>query len=124
MAEAWARNLHGDKYNFYSAGTKKQGLNQRAVAVMKEVGIDMSSHSSKTTEELSTSHMDYVFTVCSEAHENCPYFSGEKIIHIGFDDPPRLTKDMKDEKEIFSVYRRVRDEIKSTIANLQNYMEI
>jgi arsenate reductase len=123
MAEGWGKSLHGDNYNFYSAGTKKHGLNERAITVMGEVGVDISKHESNITDELSESHMDYVFTVCSDAHENCPYFAGGKIIHIGFDDPPRLTKEMMDEEEILDVYRRVRDEIKEVVANLESYME-
>jgi len=67
--------------------------------------------------------MDFVFTVCSDAHENCPFFPGGKIIHVGFDDPPRLTKGMTDEKEILSVYRRVRDEIKNVVLDIEDYMQ-
>lgn len=123
MAEAWAKNLKGDKFCFYSAGTKKHGMNQRAIAVMNELGIDMSEHYSKITEELPNIHMDYVITVCSDANENCPFFAGGKIIHIGFDDPPRLTANMNDEESILEVYRRVRDEIKVMILNLESYLE-
>ncbi|WP_412462912.1 arsenate reductase ArsC [Halobacteriovorax sp. RT-2-6] len=118
MAEGWGKALKGDKFNFYSAGTKKHGLNPYAVAVMKEVGVDISNHESNTTDEIEAK-MDIVITVCSDANENCPYFPGGKIIHIGFDDPPRLTKDFSDEEEILQVYRRVRDEIKSMIINLE-----
>lgn len=123
MAEAWAKNLKGDKFHFYSAGTKKHGMNNRAIVVMKESGIDMSEHYSKTTEELPECHIDYVITVCSDANENCPYFPGGKIIHIGFDDPPRLTVNMNDDESILNVYRRVRDEIKEMIVNLESYLE-
>jgi arsenate reductase len=123
IAEGWARHLLGDKYRFFSAGTKKHGLNQRAVKVMKEAGVDISMHESNTTDELPESHMDFVFTVCSDAHENCPYFPGGKTIHIGFDDPPRLTSEMDDEEVILDVYRRVRDEIKETVQQLESYME-
>lgn len=118
MAEGWGKALKGDKYNFYSAGTKKHGLNPYAIKVMKEVGVDISTHTSNTTDELDAK-MDIVITVCSDANENCPYFPGGKIIHIGFDDPPRLTKDFNDEEEILTVYRRVRDEIKTMITNLE-----
>ena len=123
MAEGWGKSLLGDKFNFYSAGTKKHGLNERAIKVMAEAGIDISYHESNTPDELPESHMDFVFTVCSDAHENCPYFPGGKIIHIGFDDPPRLTKDFNDEEEVLSVYRRVRDEIRDVVENLETYME-
>ena len=118
MAEGWGKALKGDKYNFYSAGTKKHGLNPYAIKVMKEVGVDITTHTSNTTDELDAK-MDIVITVCSDANENCPYFPGGKIIHIGFDDPPRLTKVLNDEEEILNVYRRVRDEIKTMITNLE-----
>lgn len=123
MAEGWGKALKSDSFNFYSAGTKKHGLNPNAVKVMKEAGVDISSHESNTTDELPEVTMDFVFTVCSDAHENCPFFPGGKIIHVVFDDPPRLTKEMNDEEEILSVYRRVRDEIKEVVTNIEEYME-
>ncbi len=123
MAEGWGKSLKGDKFNFYSAGTKKHGLNPRAVQVMKEAGVDISGHESNTTDELPGVTMDFVFTVCSDAHENCPYFPGGKIIHTGFDDPPRLTKEMTDENEVLSVYRRVRDEIKNMVLEIEKYTD-
>jgi arsenate reductase len=125
MAEAWAKDiLDSAKYTIYSAGTKKHGMNEYAVKVMREVSIDMSGHYSKTTDELPDSKMDFVFTVCSDAHENCPLFPGGKTIHTGFDDPPRLTLGLTDEEEILSVYRRVRDEIKETVLNLESLIGI
>ncbi len=122
MAEGWAKKFHGDKFNIYSAGTKKHGMNPYAMKVMEEVGVDMIHHYSKTTDELPDEKMDYIFTVCSDAHENCPFFPGGKTIHTGFDDPPRLTKEMSEEDDILKVYRRVRDEIKATIINLEKYL--
>lgn len=122
MAEGWGKALKGDFFNFYSAGTKKHGLNSNAVKVMQEADVDISNHQSNTTDELLDVKMDFVFTVCSDAHDNCPFFPGGKIIHIGFDDPPRLTKDMTDEEEILEVYRRVRDEIKDMVKNIEGYM--
>lgn len=122
MAEGWGKFLKGDSHQFYSAGTKKHGLNPRAIQVMKEVGVDIGGHESNTTDELPPVKMDIVFTVCSDAHENCPYYPGGKVIHVGFDDPPRLTKDLSDEEEVLKVYRRVRDEIKAMILNLENYL--
>tara|TARA_R110000868_G_scaffold104087_6_gene286287 strand:+ start:4007 stop:4375 length:369 start_codon:yes stop_codon:yes gene_type:complete len=110
MAEGWCRALFKDTIEAYSAGTKKHGMNERAVKVMNEVGINLSNHSSKTIEELPTKEFDLVITVCSDAHETCPYFPG-KVLHFGFDDPPRLTKNLNDEEEVLKIYRRVRDEI-------------
>lgn len=118
MGEGFCRHYWGNQFNVYSAGTKKHGMNERAVKVMKEIGIDISSHYSKTTDELPQIVFDYVITVCDSAKENCPYFPGGKIIHIGFQDPPALTKNMSDEEEILNVYRRVRDEIEDAIKSL------
>jgi arsenate reductase len=123
MAEGWGKSLKGDQFNFYSAGTKKHGLNPNAIKVMAEAGVDISGHESNITSELPDITMDYVFTVCSDAHENCPIFPGGKIIHVGFDDPPRLTSDLEDTEEILSVYRRVRDEIKEMVLNIEAHIE-
>ena len=122
MAEGWARALKGEQYNFYSAGTKKHGLNPSAIKVMGECGIDLMKHSSKTTDELPDIKMDVVVTVCSDAHENCPFFPGGKIVHFGFDDPPRLAKDLE-EPESLEIYRRVRDEIKVFIESIEEVLE-
>jgi arsenate reductase len=122
MAEGWARKYWGHEFNVYSAGTKKHGMNERAIKVMKEAGVDISTHYSKTVEELPQVTFDYVITVCGHANENCPYFPGGKIVHIGFDDPPALTKHMTNEEEILSVYRRVRDEIHESMKNLKGHL--
>jgi arsenate reductase len=93
-------------------------MNERAMKVMKEAGVDITSHFSKTVDELPKIKFDFVITVCDSAKESCPYFPGGKIIHIGFQDPPSLTKEMKDDEEILEVYRRVRDEIEFAIKDL------
>jgi len=121
MGEGFGRHLKGDSYNFYSAGTKKHGLNPVAVQVMKEAGVDISGHYSKTTEEIKDVVMDVVVTVCSDANENCPFFPGGKVLHVGFDDPPRLAENLSGE-EALAVYRRVRDEIKDFILNLESHL--
>ncbi len=122
MAEGFGKSLFGNKYNFYSAGTKKNGLNPYAVKVMAESGVDISTHESNTTDELEGITMDVVFTVCSDAHENCPYFPGGKIIHRGFDDPPRMSANFENEEEKLQIYRRVRDEIKEFIQNIDQLL--
>ena len=124
MAEGFCRKYWGNEINVYSAGTKKHGMNERAMKVMKESGVDISSHYSKTVEELPKITFDYVITVCDAAKESCPYFPGGKIVHVGFQDPPALTKDMKDENDILAVYRRVRDEIEASIKNLPEILGI
>ena len=118
MADGWAKHYLSDSFNVYSAGTKKHGMNPYAVKVMEESGVDLSDHYSKTVEELGDAKMDVVVTVCSDAHETCPYFPGGEIIHIGFDDPPRLTKDFTNDEDILPVYRRVRDEIEKMVKDL------
>jgi arsenate reductase len=123
MAEGWARKYWGEEFNVYSAGTKKHGMNDRAIKVMKEAGVDISSHYSKTVDELPAVTFDYVVTVCDHAHENCPYFSGGKIVHVGFQDPPALTREMTNEEEILAVYRRVRDEIEVFIKEMKKTLE-
>lgn len=122
MAEGFCRKYWGDKVNVYSAGTKKHGMNARAMQVMKEAGVDISQHYSKTTDELPKVTFDFVITVCDAAKESCPYFPGGKIIHVGFQDPPALTKDMTDENEILAIYRRVRDEIEASIKRLPEFI--
>lgn len=120
MAEGFARQILGNEFEVFSAGTKKHGMNQRTVKVMKEVGVDLSHQYSKTVDELPLVTFDYVVTVCDAAKEACPYFPSGKIIHIGFQDPPALTKDMSDEAEILSIYRNVRDEIHQAIKTLKD----
>jgi arsenate reductase len=116
MAEGWARHLLGDRFDIYSAGIEKHGLNPLAVKVMAEAGVDISGHSSKLIEELPVREFDYVVTVCDNAHESCPLFPGQAvIIHHSFADPPRLAADSATEAEALVHYRRVRDEIQTFI---------
>ncbi len=119
MAEGWAKYLKGDVIDAYSAGIETHGLNPYAVKVMKEAGVDISGHKSKLLDDLSDIELDYVVTVCGHAHETCPVFPAKaKIIHVGFDDPPRMAKMVEDEEEKLNCYRKVRDEIKKFIATL------
>jgi len=123
MAEGWMRNFWSSEFEVYSAGTKKHGMNERAIKVMQEAGVDISSQNSKTVSELPKATFDYVVTVCDSAKESCPYFAGGKLIHVGFQDPPALTKGMADEEEILAVYRRVRDEIKAFVKDIKKDLE-
>jgi arsenate reductase len=122
MAEGWCRHYRGDEFEVFSAGTKKHGMNQRAIKVMEEIGINISSHYSKSVDELPEIKFDYVITVCDAAKEHCPYFPGGKVIHVGFQDPPALTKNMDNEEEILNIYRRVRDEIEISIKILKDLL--
>ncbi|HOE66143.1 MAG TPA: arsenate reductase ArsC [Candidatus Hydrogenedentes bacterium] len=119
MAEGWARHLHADAIDAYSAGVETHGLNPRAVAVMAEVGVDISRHHSKHLREFADAAFDLVVTVCSAAHESCPVFSGApRVVHAGFDDPPRLAAAARTEEEALGHYRRVRDEIRDFVKTL------
>ena len=119
MAEGWARHLKGSVIEAYSAGIEKHGMNPHAVKVMAEAGVDISKQYSKTTADIGPVQFDYVVTVCGHANENCPIFPGKaKKIHVGFEDPPKLTKEMPDGEEKLAVYRRVRDEIRRFVETL------
>ncbi len=119
MAEGWARHLKSDKIKAYSAGIETHGLNPYAVKVMEEVGVDISKHKSKLVTDLKEIKFDYVVTVCGHAHETCPLFPGRsKVIHVGFDDPPKLAQNVETEEEKLECYRRVRDEIKAFVGTL------
>ncbi len=117
MAEGWARALCGDRVDAHSAGTQPHGLNPMAVRAMAEVGVDISCHASKRPEEIE-GRFDVVVTVCDSAHESCPVFPGTRVVHVGFDDPPRLAKDARNEEEALFHYRRVRDEIRAFVERL------
>jgi arsenate reductase len=119
MAEGLCRHFHGDLIDVCSAGIETHGLNPLAVKVMAELGIDISGHHSKTVTELAGREFDYVVTVCGHASETCPYFPAKtKIVHRGFDDPPKLAAMAKNEEEALPHYRRVRDEIRDYILRL------
>jgi arsenate reductase len=119
MAEGWARHLKADAVEPYSAGIEKHGMNPHAVNVMAEAGVDITGQRSKTVEELGLVHFDYVVTVCGHAHEHCPVFPGRaKVVHIGFDDPPKLSAGLPDGEEKLAIYRRVRDEIRRFVEAL------
>ena len=119
MAEGWARRLKGDVIEPYSAGIEKHGINPHAVKVMAEAGVDISKQYSKTPADLGPVQFDYVVTVCGDANEQCPIFPGKaKVVHVGFDDPPKLTRHLPDGEEKLSVYRRVRDEIRKFVESL------
>lgn len=119
MAEGWARHLKGDQLEVYSAGIETHGLNPRAVAVMGEAGVDISGHRSKHVDELQGIEFDYVVTVCGHANEHCPLFPGKaRVVHVGFDDPPKLAASATTEEERLTPYRCVRDEIRAFVETL------
>jgi thioredoxin type arsenate reductase len=118
MAEGWALALKRDRVDAYSAGTGPHGLNPLAVRAMAEAGVDISGHTSKRPGDIGV-EFDVVVTVCDSAHESCPIFPGApRIVHVGFDDPPRLAKGAANDDEAMVHYRRVRDEIRKFIETL------
>jgi arsenate reductase len=124
MAEGWARSLKRDVIEPWSAGIETHGLNPRAVKVMAEAGVDISGQRSKTVSELSGIEFDYVVTVCGHANENCPRFPGKaRIVHAGFDDPPKLAQGATSEEAALGHYRRVRDEIRAFILKLPEALD-
>ncbi len=120
MAEGWARALKSEAMDVWSAGITTHGLNPRAVKVMAEAGVDISRHVSKTAAALAEVPFDYVVTVCGHANETCPAWLGAKakVVHIGFDDPPKLAADAPSEEAALAHYRRVRDEIRRFVESM------
>ena len=123
MAEGWTRALKGDSIEPYSAGIETHGLNQTAVEVMAEVGVDISRHTSKHIDTLKDMTFDAVITVCDTARETCPFWPGEqKKLHVGFPDPPAMAKELvakgADLEEQRTCYRLVRDEIRAFVETL------
>jgi arsenate reductase len=110
MAEGLLRRDAGDHFDVESAGTKPSSVRSEAIAVMHELGIDISAHRSKSIEEFDGQHFDYVLTVCERAREWCPVFSGAaKMLHHDFEDPAAL---QGSEDERLALFRRIRDELR------------
>jgi arsenate reductase (thioredoxin) len=123
MAEGWAEQLKKDSIKPYSAGIETHGMNQNAIRVMAEAGVDISQHHSKHLDELNNIKFDWVITVCDNANESCPIFPGKvNRFHISFDDPPKLAKNAQTEDEALSHYRRGRDEIRAFVDKLPDIL--
>lgn len=121
MAEGWARRLKSDKIEPFSAGIDPKGVNPLAIQVMKEAGADISGQRSKHVMELLNQPFDYVVTLCGSAREACPVFpSDTKLRHVGFEDPAVATGT---DEEILSVFRKVRDQMRSFIETLPDSLE-
>jgi len=124
MAEGFAKQLKADSIEAYSAGVDPHGMNPRATRAMSEAGCDISAHHSKHVDELKHVRFDYVVTVCGHADQACPTLEDPaKRVHVGFDDPPKLAKDAKTEDEAMGHYRRVRDEIKAFVQNIEQTLK-
>ena len=118
MAEGWTKALKGDQLEAYSAGIHEKSR-YRAIQVMAEAGIDISGQSSKDIDSLDNLEFEYVVTLCDNARESCPFFPAKtKQIHKGFEDPPLLAAEARNEEEALVPYRRVRDEIKAFVKSL------
>jgi arsenate reductase len=110
MAEGLLRHDAGDRFDVVSAGTKPTAVRAEAVAVMKELGIDISGHRSKSVDEFAGQHFDYILTVCGHAREICPVFQGHAVrIHHSFEDPAAV---MGPDEERLAAFRTVRDELR------------
>ena len=113
MAEGLLRYLAGDRFEAMSAGTKATQVRPLAVRAMGEIGVDISSQESKTLDRYLREPFDYVITVCDDANEACPFFSGAASrLHWSFEDP---SKAEGLEEERLEVFRRVRDGIKDRV---------
>jgi len=106
MAEGLLKQMAGDQFDVFSAGTHPKGMHPRSVEVMSEIGIDISQHRSKEISTFLNDKFDYVITVCDRAKQQCPVFPGAEPIHWGFDDPAEASDDRQ-----LGEFRRVRDEI-------------
>ena len=115
IAEGYLRKFAGDKANIYSGGIETHGVNPRAIATMKEDGIDISNHTSNNVDEYANIDFDYIITVCDNAKEACPVFpSKAKKFHFNFPDPAKATGT---EEEIMAQFRSVREMIKDYTQN-------
>ncbi len=111
MAQGWLQSFDKN-LDVHSAGTDPaEKVSSKAIRVMAEAGIDISRHYPKPVSQYLNQQWDHVITVCGEADENCPVFTGmvKRRVHIGFEDPSRLTGT---EQFVLDEFRRVRDEIK------------
>ncbi|MGI2294246.1 arsenate reductase (thioredoxin) [Paenibacillus sp. GXUN7292] len=116
MADGFLKAIGGDLFDVQSAGLEAHGLNPRAIQVMNEVGVDISSHTSNIINPDILNRADYVITLCGHADEHCPVITNPDVVkwHWGFDDPAKAAGS---EEKIIKEFRDVRDAIKSRIEN-------
>ena len=121
IAEGWARHLKGNIIDAYSAGIRPIGVSSRAIKVMAEAGVDISAQISQRLDEFSEIDFDYVITLCDNAAENCPVFTGKaKVFHRPFEDPYFASGS---EEEILETFRKVRNEIRGFIEEMPNNLK-
>jgi arsenate reductase len=110
IAEGYLKFFAGNRAEIYSAGIETHGVNPRAIATMKEAGIDISTHTSNNVLEYSNIDFDFIITVCDHANEKCPVFPSKAIkFHYNFPDPAKATGT---EAEIIEIFKKVRGMIK------------
>jgi arsenate reductase len=108
IAEGYLRHFAGEKAEVYSAGVETHGVNPKAIATMKEDGIDISNHTSNNIDEYSAIAFDFVITVCDNAKERCPYFpTNAAKFHYNFPDPAKATGTEEEIKEQFGQVRQL-----------------
>ena len=113
MAEALVHHDLAGRVEAFSAGTDPSSVHPLAVVVMKEVGIDIAHHRSKSMDEFADKKFDYVITLCDQANESCPvFFGGTQRLHMGFDNPAAVPGS---EAEKLSAFRKVRDQIREKV---------
>lgn len=118
MAEGLLRHDSGERFEVESAGTKPSSVRPEAIAVMRELGIDISGHRSKHVDEFEGQTFDYVVTVCDKARESCPVFFGQaQKLHHDFEDPAAL---IGSEEQRLALFRRVRDELRVFLREFDN----
>jgi arsenate reductase len=116
MAEGLLRHDAGDRFEVFSAGTKPSQVRPEAIAVMRELGIDISAHRSKSVDEFTGQPFDYVLTVCDNAKEACPIFPGGTVtLHRSFTDPAMV---QGYEEQRLAAFRSVRDELRQYLQEL------
>jgi arsenate reductase len=124
MAEGFTRHLVKDQIDAYSAGVAPKAIDPRAIKAMAEVGIDISRQQAKSTNDIKNMAFDFVITLCDNAQKTCPTFPAKtSVIHMGFEDPPKLAENSKSEAEALGHYRRVRDEIKVFVEQLPDILK-
>ncbi len=122
IAEGYLRYFAGDTAEIYSAGVETHGVNPRAVAIMKEDGIDISGHTSNNVNEYKKIPFDYVITVCDHAKERCPFsLRTQKKLHHNFPDPAKATGA---DNEIMTAFRSVRNMIREYCRQFVNDLSV
>jgi arsenate reductase len=122
MAEGLLRHDSADRFDVESAGSKPGSVRPEAIAVMRELGIDISGYRSKHVDEFAGQKFDYVITVCDHARESCPLFLGKaQKLHHSFDDP---AAQIGSEEERLALFRRVRDELRTFLREFNSHFGI